>query len=216
MFTLAYWHRAIRDPIIQIGLAIDLLPIAAVLFLGWGAFELVLLYWLENLIIGLITLTRMIIIGVSKPNIANIFKTGFLSVFFTIHYGGFCLAHGLALFSVLGSMGGEGINPLQNSAEPFVQNGIAGLGVILVAIFSWQLFMNVIQFVKRGEHLEADAQSEMLSPYGRIVLLHLGIFAGVLGLSTLGEPMLGVLALILFRAAVGVATNYFLAKKQNV
>ena len=42
--------------------------------------------------------------------------------------------------------------------------------------------------------------AEMFAPYGRIVVLHFGIFAGAGALFLLGQPMVGVLALILFRA----------------
>jgi hypothetical protein len=37
--------------------------------------------------------------------------------------------------------------------------------------------------------------------------LHFGIFAGAAALFLLGQPMVGVLALILFRAAYGIVSN---------
>jgi hypothetical protein len=39
------------------------------------------------------------------------------------------------------------------------------------------------------------------------LLSHIGIFAGAAALFLLGQPMLGVLALIVFRAVWGVLTN---------
>ena len=43
----ALLSRTYRDPLAIFGLVVDLLPIFAVLTLGWGAAPLVFLYWLE-------------------------------------------------------------------------------------------------------------------------------------------------------------------------
>jgi hypothetical protein len=39
-------------------IAANLVPLGGVLFAGWSAFEVVFLYWLENLIIGFSTSAR--------------------------------------------------------------------------------------------------------------------------------------------------------------
>ena len=44
--------RAYRDPLSWASLAVDLLPILAVIAFSWGPTPLVALYWLENLVIG--------------------------------------------------------------------------------------------------------------------------------------------------------------------
>mgnify|MGYP001804404904 FL=1 len=44
----------------------------------------------------------------------------------------------------------------------------------------------------------------MQAPYGRIIILHIGIFAGAFAMAAIGEPMWGILALILLRALWGV------------
>ena len=55
--------RLLRDPIVASGLAVDLAPVFMVLVAGWGAAELVLLYWLENVIIGVFALGRILLSG---------------------------------------------------------------------------------------------------------------------------------------------------------
>ena len=40
--------------------AINLMPFAGIVLLGWGAFALMLLYWLENIVIGVMTLGKML------------------------------------------------------------------------------------------------------------------------------------------------------------
>ena len=40
---------------------LNLLPAAGVLFWGWRSFDLIFLYWMENLVIGAFTLLRMVV-----------------------------------------------------------------------------------------------------------------------------------------------------------
>ncbi|MCF6328903.1 MAG: DUF6498-containing protein, partial [Henriciella sp.] len=47
-------------------------------------------------------------------------------------------------------------------------------------------------------------QQEMMAPYSRIIVRHIGLFVGMAALIAFGEPMLGILALILLRAIWGV------------
>ena len=87
--------RAYRDPLSLASLAVDLLPIVAVIAFGWGATPLVALYWLENLVIGVFTVARMI--GTAFANVGNLLGALFMAPFFTVHYGGFCYGHGVFL-----------------------------------------------------------------------------------------------------------------------
>ena len=89
-------RRAFRDPITWAALAIDLIPIYAVIVLGWGAAPLVFLYWLENLVIGVMTILRMIAAGVGKGIVGGA-QLIFFVPFFTVHYGMFCFGHGIFL-----------------------------------------------------------------------------------------------------------------------
>lgn len=41
-------------------IAVNVLPLAGVMFLGWQAFDIVFLYWLENVVIGVINILKMI------------------------------------------------------------------------------------------------------------------------------------------------------------
>lgn len=56
----------------------------------------------------------------------------------------------------------------------------------------------------RGEYRESSIDQEMMKPYGRVIVLHIAIFAGAFAMAALGEPLWGVLALILLRAVWGV------------
>ena len=79
--------------------------------------------------------------------------------------------------------------------------------LFVVTIIALQAFLFVQDFLGRGEYRNAEVQTEMMAPYGRIIVLHIGIFAGAFAMIALGEPMIGILALILLRALWGVAMS---------
>ena len=83
--------RTYRDPLALLSLFVDLLPIFAIFAFGWGATPLVALYWLENLVIGVVTLARML--GAFFANMGANAMALFLGPFFVVHYGLFCHCH---------------------------------------------------------------------------------------------------------------------------
>ncbi len=193
--------RTYRDPIAQAGLIIDLIPIYAVLALGWGAAPLVLLYWLENLVIGAVTLARLLAAGAGK-GVLGFGGALFLGAFFTFHYGMFCFVHGQFLAAFAG-LEGEGLLPPPNLIAA-AMGAAPAMPAFVSLIAAWQAFVFVYDYLGRGEFLGADPNREMMGPYGRVIVLHIGIFAGAAAMAALGEPMIGVLSLILLRAVWGV------------
>jgi hypothetical protein len=102
-FVLAYWGAVLRNPVALTGLAVDLLPIWAVLAWGWGAIPLVLLYWLENVVIGVFTIPRVVMASVGKSGWIGVIGGLWAGALFSLHYGLFCFGHGGILLEVLGN-----------------------------------------------------------------------------------------------------------------
>ncbi len=201
--------RTYRDPVSWAALGIDLIPVFAVLTLGWGAVALVMLYWLENLVLGLVTLARMFATG-ARGGVAGVSGTLFLAAFFTFHYGMFCFVHGefLNMFAAMSepehfSTDFHGPLALVNSALSAAPRMTFFVGLIL----AWQIFLFLWDFIRRGEFKESGPHQEMFKPYGRIIVLHFAIFAGAAAMVWLGQPMWGVLGLIVLRAVWGVVLS---------
>lgn len=77
---------------IGLALALNLVFVAGVLFWGWPAGNVLLLFWVENVLMGVGTLVRILTAEV-EPQTRRPF-------FFTLHYGAFCLVH-LVFVSIL-------------------------------------------------------------------------------------------------------------------
>ncbi|MEO1553250.1 MAG: DUF6498-containing protein [Pseudomonadota bacterium] len=196
--------RTYRDPVSWVILAVDLFPIWAVLTMGWGAAPLVFLYWLENLIIGAVALARMIATSVKEHPIGLIGMI-FLGPFFIVHYGMFCFVHGIFIIGFANMNGGNdpGFPSSAGLIETAMQSG-ANMTTFIVVIIALQIYLFIQDFIFRGEYRRTSVDKEMMAPYGRIVVLHVGIFAGAFAMAAIGEPLWGILGLIGLRALWGV------------
>jgi hypothetical protein len=195
--------RAYTDPLSWLNLAVDLLPLWAILQFGWGATPLVALYWLENLVIGLFAAARMAGAGVTQ--LARGEAAGaaafFLVPFFCVHYGAFCWGHGIfiATFAdqTLGLPSPQGLIAWALGTGPHM---LWFLGAILAA----NLVFFLTDFIARGDITRTKLDAEMTAPYGRIVTLHVAIILGAMFAFGTDEPLLGVFLLILIRVAFGI------------
>lgn len=109
----------------------NLVPLAGVLFFGWNVWTIVIVYWLENGVVGIVNVfkirraagpyelgnTRMTLNG--RPVDAS--STAGLLSFFALHYGLFWVVHGvfvltLPIFAAMGSDGPD-LGPRRRSGR---------------------------------------------------------------------------------------------------
>lgn len=118
-------------------IAANVLPLVGVLLFGWSTFAVVMIYWCENVVIGVINVLKMICClpdpaEMEKEMISQgdtpqarvairLFKAQsapagllnhasklFLVPFFIFHYGMFCMVHGMFVVALLGGDGMRG------------------------------------------------------------------------------------------------------------
>jgi hypothetical protein len=208
-FDPAEIARAYRDPLSWVSLCVDMLPIIAVFMFGWGAIPLVVLYWLENLVIGVFTVLRML--GTIAANGANVFGALFMAPFFTVHYGGFCFVHGV----FISVFAGHDDFPTPVDLVGWALGTAPEMIWFVAAIAGVSLLYYIFDFFGRGEFRRTSLDAEMASPYGRIMTLHIAIILGA-GLALgLGQPLLGVLLLILIRVVFGILTTVRRRRKRD-
>ncbi|NKC30356.1 DUF6498-containing protein [Falsiroseomonas selenitidurans] len=163
----------------------NLVPLGGALLGIWSSYELVLLFWAENLIIGGLQLLRM----ASALVLRQRFIMLFLIPFFTVHYGGFALGHGVFVATLMGPRGGSLADATALLLSP------EGLLWACVALAASHALSFVVNFLGEGEWRRADDKGLMVEPYGRVVLLHLVIILGGMLSLALGEPT-AILALL--------------------
>src|SRR3989454_2338242 len=101
-----------------------LVPLAGVLFFGWSVFSTLLLFWVENVIVGAFNVLRML---VAQPQIGVMWAAKlFMIPFFTFHYGMFVTVHGLFVLTLFGrGFTGRGFPTAATFAHAVQAAGIA-------------------------------------------------------------------------------------------
>lgn len=183
--------------------ALNLIPIIGVLFWGWSAFALIFLYWLENVVIGVRTLTSMAANAVLAGGV-NALGALFFGAFFTFHYGLFCFVHGSFVVGLFGGrFAGDSMFDLVKTAQQLFASE-PNLLIGFASIVLWQI-VQLVLFLARGEAKTTNPMALMAAPYPRIVVLHIAIIFGAFLLMLLNQPVAGILVLALVKMGFDVA-----------
>lgn len=174
------------------------IPILGLLLWGWHSFDIIYLYWLENVLIGVITLLRMVVRPYRQPS--EMALSAFLGPFFVFHYGMFCSVHGFFVVSLFADreLSGPDLIAAYTAAPDLLASNylwLALLGLAALHCFDW-----VRDSLQRGLGAE-DIQQIMFAPYQRIVVLHITIMASAFALALLQAPLTGVLLLVAIKTA---------------
>ena len=187
--------------LLVLGLA-NALPIAGVLLLGWKVFPLVLLYWLENVVVGGFNVGKLLLARPQEPA----YSVGklFIIPFFIFHFGMFTLVHGVFVFALFGA---KSLPRFDSLAElpAAIRAYHLGWGVLALVVshglsFYWNYFEN-------GEYRRASLPILMMQPYARLVVLHLAVLFGGWIVLTLGSPLLALLVLVVLKTAADVRAH---------
>ena len=171
-------------------------PIVGVLFLGWTVFPLVLLYWLENVIVGAFNVLKMLLAQPRDPLLWA--GKAFTIPFFIVHFGGFTYVHGVLLLAFFGPKSVAPFSLLQ-AVPAVIQANHLGWGVAnLVASHGFSFLWN---YLRNGEYQRASLSTLMGQPYGRIVVLHLTVLFGGWVVMLLGSPVGALIVLIALKTA---------------
>ncbi|GAA1690978.1 hypothetical protein GCM10009792_08710 [Microcella alkalica] len=185
--------------------AYTVLPLVGVLLLGWDWREIVLLYWLENVSLGIAMLVKLIrsadapgghdpeVVGTLTVNGNRV--TGpvsglILAGFFALHYGIFTLVHGVFVLLLISGMflpGGTPDGPMNGGGALLVWV-IAGAIQVMAAIIGPLP-------ARRGSAL-------MFSAYPRIIVLHVSVILGIFAISALDWDAAAALLLIALHGLV--------------
>lgn len=191
--------------------AANLIPLWGVVFWEWDAFNVVLLYWSENIVVGFYNILKMAFVKVSHP--AEHLGKLFMIPFFTIHYGGFCAIHGLFVLMLFEKGDSSFMN---NTTWPcffvFLQmllNVIKHAYSIMSLEMRYAmgaLFLShgvsfVYNYLIKGEYTRIKGDKLMGSPYARIVIMHMAVIFGAFLTMALGSPV-GILIVL-----VGLKTS---------
>ncbi len=175
----------------------NLIPVYAVVQLGWDPGEILILYWLENVILGLFALSK---IRASRRGEKG---TAGLPALFVLHYGVFCAGHLVFVLVLADSLAQQHGASGGGLDRAFAQAGFgwAVLGLLVINGLSqwWDWWIP-------ERWLTSDPRREMVAPYGRIVVLHLTLLIGTGLMVMFNAPAGTILILCLMKAVLEIVT----------
>ena len=201
-------------------------PLLGVLFLQWSVGSVLILYWFENIVIGILNVAKMIVSApandsfvaalaaapAKEPQAATVAAPSAQALklivipFFIFHYFFFCAGHGIFIFSMFGSdegyfgePSGFGLLGALGRALEIFATPLALAALVLVVSHVISFFQN---YIGAGEYKQLDLRKLMTMPYGRVVALHVTIIAGGFVTLALGQPVWALVVLVVVKTAV--------------
>ena len=177
----------------------NLLPLAGVLLWDWDVFFLLLLFWCENVIIGLFGIARLIV----AANNDTLKEGLLLPLFFLVHYGGFMFGHFMVLFGMYSNY----VEELGRNAQPedyyrLVLENLSWIAIVAMFIsHGWSFIEN---YMGRSEHERLSPKQAMGLPYKRMVITHVALILGGFFLIRNDQPFAGLVVLVLLKIALDV------------
>lgn len=210
MERLVAWYRITSSVGAVVALIVaNLVPLIGVLYLGWSVWTILIVYWLENGVVGAFNVLKMLKAEGTDTSGADGWRVNgrpaasmekaSLVPFFIVHYGIFWVVHGVFVLTL----------PIWMSAMPGAQGspppdlGSIVLAVVLLVIshaISYRL-----NFIGNREYERVSPQSQMFAPYGRLVILHITIIVGAMAIAFTGAPAAAIVVLVLLKIALDLA-----------
>jgi hypothetical protein len=168
---------------------VNLVPVPLVVSGAWRSGDVMIAYWLENIVVGFWTLVQIRTARGTQPTAtggkrgvrvtlngrdAGAMPTGGLAVFFCLHYGIFTVVHGV-FAGVIAVMAGG----LTGSVWTWV--------LMLVAMFVSHGLSTAVHWFGQGERDRVTPSAAMMRPYGRIVVLQVAVIGGFLLMAFAGD-----------------------------
>jgi hypothetical protein len=200
-------------------------PLLGVLFFGWSVWTILIVYWLENGIVGGFNVLKMLLATGEDGSAAAGWKVNgraaetmakaTLIPFFILHYGIFWVVHGVFVFALPSfARLGTGIGPIGtdfgNLGPDFSSPSTAGPDLWTIAFAVVAMFLShgasfLLNYLGSGEYKRTSAAGQMFAPYGRLVILHVTILFGAFAIGFTGAPVFAVVILVVLKTAMDLA-----------
>lgn len=170
-------------------IAANLVPLIGVFAFGWSVTAILVVYWVESAIVGILNIPR---IFATQGSVAGKL---FISLFFCVHFGMFCAGHAvfLATFFNAGPVFAELL-----SGGPLLWTAVGFLGSHLIS---------VILRISRGEFAAKTPNDQLMAPYGRVMIMHAVVLIGGILMQSYGAPVLALMLLIVLKTVVDYAAH---------
>ncbi|MEI8269854.1 MAG: DUF6498-containing protein [bacterium] len=194
----------IKNKISIIALIIsNLIPLYGVIFLKWDLPSIMFLYWLENFVIGITTIVK---INKAQGKIRSNDLRGYkinntrldkkvkqngkkaLIPGFIFHYGMFTFIHFIFILTIF---------KLPNIPLYYIFT-------VFVSMLISHFMSYKINFIDKGEYVNASPSELFTQPYRRMMIMHLTIVIGGFFVLRFGQPIYALILMIIFKIILDI------------
>lgn len=166
----------------------NLVPLAGVLFWGWDLFLILFLYWAESAVIGFYAILRIVVVTRAAAL--------FVIPFFIVHYGIFMFVHGLTLLGLFS----DGNQTLPEVLSQVLGHSTALLSIgALVFSHGFSFLKNFIAGSEYATYQKNNALGLISQSYKRIVIMHLSLLFGAIGVQFIGASTVMLVLLVILK-----------------
>jgi len=200
------------------------IALLGVLIFNWSLFSIVFAYWLENVIIGIITIMK--ILKAEAPNPSSMKINGrpvkgsakaFLVPFFMAHFGIFTFVHGVFVFAIFGfnfirsnatsEIGGAPWPGLMSN----IDFSIIGFLTMAIALAISHGISYKTNFIDNKEYKKVSPGAAMFAPYSRVIVLHIVILGSGFILGFFGINLISAIIIITAKTII----DYLLHRREH-
>ena len=214
MERLIAWYRVGSSYGALVALVVaNLIPLAGVLFLGWSVWQILIIYWLENGIVGFYNVLKMLKAeGTGFASMASYRINGRSPVgmakaalvpFFCLHYGIFWAVHGLfvLMLPLFGATMTGGESSFGTTPDPPCSSSPSSPSSSATAC-------RTCSTSSAAASTSASRRAvQMGKPYGRLVVLHVTIIIGAMAISITGAAIAALAVLVLLKIGLDVGLH---------
>lgn len=180
----------------------NLVPLAGVLFFGWSLFATLLLFWVENVIVGVFSVLQML---TARPRDAAAWALkAFMIPFFIFHYGMFTTVHGVFVMSLFGDPPAKASQTPGAFLHAVQATGIGGAAAALALSHAVSFMLN---YIGSGKYRTAELPVLMFRPYGRVMVLHVVILLGGFLVQLIGSPVPALALLVVLKTGLDLGAH---------
>jgi hypothetical protein len=194
----------------------NLIPLFGVLLLGWDVRTVQILYWVENGVVGLLNIPKILFAAGPRTSVvaAWLREAGNVvqAIFFVFNYGFFWVIHGIFVVVLTGLFTRTGFFGFPDPFKAVLSE--PGLWVAAIALLLGHGADLIVNYFGRGEYRTTSAVTQTFEPYPRMIALHVTIVFGGLAIAVVGQPVALVALLVIVKTVLDV--SLYLRQRRRV
>lgn len=168
---------------------VNLIPIIGVITFNWNIYDIILLYWVENIVVGIYNIPRIATGQGSNTIEGEWYSKIIITMFFAVHYFIFNFVHGIFLSALVYEKTTFNLN-----------NDYKGVLAFFIALMISHGYSLITNYYMRGEYKVTIPVKQMFTPYPRVMIIHMTILIGAILLTF--APKILIIPFIILKTLV--------------